>query len=268
MTSAPTASLEPRDPPLVACRRLDYAAGQRLALKQVELSVAPGETLGIIGPNGGGKTTLIRLIAGLLTPTRGEVRVAGLNPADACRHGNIIGYLPQLPQLDRRLPLSVHQLVELGLAGKLGIMGSPGRDDHQSVDELIERVGLAESRHAPISALSGGQLQLALIARALVCRPRLLLLDEPTTGIDALAQDRFVELLQELKQLLGLTIILASHDLRVIAAIADAIACLNVSMHVHRQKPPLSAEIAHALLCHYGVSLLHDSGKASNRASG
>jgi len=248
-------------PAAVECRRVDYAANQRLLLKHIELNLPSGSTLGIIGPNGGGKTTFIRLLVGLLTPTRGNVRIYDLSPVEATRRGNLIGYLPQLPVIDARLPLSVRQAVLLGLAGKTGLFRTVARDDVTAADEIIEQVGLADSRSEHIGRLSGGQLQRVLIARALVARPALLMMDEPTTGIDAMAQDRFVELIQSLKSRLGLTLIIASHDLRVIGSLCDRVACLNVSMHLHEQQAPLTPEQAHSLLCHFGATLGRQGNK-------
>jgi len=222
--------------PLVEISQVDFAYGPRGAtrvLDGIDLAVEPGSTLGLIGPNGGGKTTLVRLLLGLLDPTRGSIRVDGLPPAKAVRRGDVIGYLPQNPKPSDRFPLSVRQVVHLGLAGKTGILKRPGREDVRFADSLLERVGIQELADEPFAALSGGQLQRAYIARALAPRPRLLLLDEPTTGIDPAGQQRFIEFIQEVKRELGLTVIFVSHDLRAVSAISDRIACLNTTLHYH-----------------------------------
>ena len=234
--------------------KVDFAYRDRLVLKHIDLSLMPGRTLGLIGPNGGGKTTLIRLLAGLTQPTRGEIRVAGMSPRDAAARGDVLGYLPQLPRLETRLPLTLRQTVRLGLAGRTGMLRSASQDDLAFVEHLLDAVGLAEDAEEPIGSLSGGQLQRMLIARALAPRPSLLLLDEPTTGIDAPAQDRFIALLRELKAQLNLTIVLASHDLHAVGELCDHVACLNLSMHLHDPQHPITPDEAHALICNFGAS--------------
>ncbi len=240
--------------PVVEISKLDFAYRDRLVLKHIDLSLMPGRTLGLIGPNGGGKTTLIRLLAGLAQPTRGQIRIAGLSPRDASARGDIVGYLPQLPRLETRLPLTLRQAAQLGLAGKTGMLRSASADDLAFVEHLLDAVGLLADADQPIGRLSGGQLQRMLIARALAPRPKLLLLDEPTTGIDAPAQDRFIALLRELKTSLDLTIVLASHDLRAVGELCDHVACLNLSMHLHDPQHPITPDEAHALICNFGAS--------------
>ena len=233
--------------PIVDIAHLDFAYGQQLVLKHVDLAVAPGSTLGLIGPNGGGKTTLIKLLLGLVTPTRGSVTIAGLAPRDAVRRGDVVGYLPQNPRVPENFPITVRQLARLGLVGKTGMFRSAARDDLAFVDELLERVGIRELADEPVGTLSGGQLQRALFARALAPRPRLLLLDEPTTGIDRGGQQRFIEFLQALKGELNLTVVFVSHDLRAVTAIADRIACLNVTLHYHDVPERVPAELVYRM---------------------
>src|SRR5687767_13668429 len=203
--------------PIVDIAHLDFAYGrQQLVLKHVHLAVARGSTLGLIGPNGGGKTTLIKLLLGLVAPTRGVITIDGLSPRDAVRRGDVIGYLPQNPRVPENFPITVRQLARLGLVGKTGLLRKAARDDLNFVDGLLERVGMREVANEPVGTLSGGQLQRALFARALAARPRLLLLDEPTTGIDRSGQQRFIEFLQALKRELNLTVVFVSHDLRAV----------------------------------------------------
>ncbi len=218
-----------------------------LALNQVNFQVDRGTTVGLIGPNGGGKTTLVKLLIGLLTPTRGSITVDGLTPTQAVRKGNLIGYLPQSPARPERFPLTVRQTVQLGLAGKTGFMRTAGREDVEFADSLLERVGVADLASKPIGQLSGGQLQRVLIARALAPRPKILILDEPTTGVDRLNQARFIEFLQALKAELGLTVVIVSHDLRAVSAIADRIACLNSTMHYHDVPERLPADLVYRM---------------------
>jgi zinc transport system ATP-binding protein len=233
--------------PLVDIRDLDFAYREQPVLREIGLTVERGTTLGVIGPNGGGKTTLMRLLLGLLRPTRGEIRVDGMQPREAVARGDVMGYLPQhLPDVEQ-FPLTVRQVVRLGLSGKTGMLRGYRREDLAFVDELIERLGLGELAQERIGELSGGQLQRVFIAKALSARPKLLILDEPTTAIDRSAQQRVIEMIQQLKAELSLTIILISHDLRAVGAIADRIACLNVSLHYHDVPEHIPADLVYSM---------------------
>lgn len=228
-------------------RELDFAYGRQLVLRDIHLTVERGTTLALVGPNGGGKTTLIRLLLGLLRPAKGMIRLGGLPPAQAVRRGNVVGYLPQNPALPGALPLSVRQVVRLGLTAKTGILRSHSSDDLTFVESLLDRVGVAELADNPLASLSGGQLQRVYIARALAARPMLLLLDEPTTGIDRPGQQQFIEFLQELKVEMGLTVVFVSHDLRAVSAISDRIACLNLTLHYHDVPDHLPADLVYRM---------------------
>jgi zinc transport system ATP-binding protein len=233
--------------PLISISHLDFAYADRLVLKHVDLSVEAGSTLGLIGPNGGGKTTLLRLLLGLHTPTRGSIAIAGLTPAEAVLRGNILGYLPQKPAAPAGFPLSVRQVVELGLVGKTGVLRRYAREDVAFVESLLDRLGLCDLSDAPIGELSGGQQQRCFIARALAPRPQILLLDEPTTGIDRAGQQQFIELLGRLKADLNLTMVFTSHDLRAVSSMSDRIACLNVTFHYHDIPQHLPAELLYQM---------------------
>ena len=231
----------------IELQHVDFSYGNQAVLRDICLSIERGSTLGLIGPNGGGKTTLIRLLLGLLRPRSGAVQVGGLAPAQAIRTGNVIGYLPQNPHAPTALPLTVRQVVRLGLAGKTGMFRTHAPADLAFADSLLDRVGVAHLADKPVAELSGGQLQRALIARALAPRPMLLLLDEPTTGIDRAGQQRFIEFLQSLKDELGLTVVFVSHDLRAVSAISDRIACLNVTLHYHDVPDHLPADLVYRM---------------------
>lgn len=237
----------PPVPPIVDIAGLDFAYGQQLVLKDINLPVERGSTLGVIGPNGGGKTTLLRLLLGQLHPTRGTILIDGLAPPQAVKRGDILGYLPQSFPLAEDLPLSVRQVIHTGLVGKAGLFKSVPKPDVEFADYLLDRTGLRDLAHRPIASISGGQRQRALIARALAPRPRVLLLDEPTTGIDRSGQSRFIEFLSDLKRELALTVILVTHDLQTVSAISDRIACLNVTLHYHDAPHRMPAELAHEL---------------------
>lgn len=209
---------------LLCVRDVDFAYADRLVLKHINLDIARGSTLGLVGPNGGGKTTLIRLVVGLLTPTRGAILLDGLSVADACRQANAIGYLPQKADLNTRMPLSLRQLL---------LLCAGDHADSKYVDYLLSSVGLLDLARDPISTLSGGQLQRLLIARALARRPSILVLDEPTTGIDATSRQQFVNLVRTLRRDLNLTVLLSSHDLPIVNEVCDDIACVNLTLHTH-----------------------------------
>jgi zinc transport system ATP-binding protein len=213
-------------------------------LRHVTLQVEAGSTLGLIGPNGGGKTTLMRLILGLHEPTRGRISVEGMTPRRAVRRGDVVGYLPQQARFPANMPLSVRQAVRLGLVGKTGMLRSYAKDDVAFVEYLMNKMGVADYAAQPVGRLSGGQAQRVLIARALAPRPKILLLDEPTTGIDRSGQQRFIESVLRLKEDLGLTLVFCSHDLRAVASISDRIACLNVTLHYHDVPHRMPAQLA------------------------
>ncbi len=229
--------------PIIEISHLDFAYGEQLVLKHINLAVEQGSTLGLIGPNGGGKTTLLRLLLGLHQATRGNIRIAGLSPADAVRRGDVLGYLPQKPEIPGNFPLSVRQTVQLGLVGKTGALKRFKREDVIFADSLLDRIGVRELADAPLGDLSGGQQQRVLIARALAAKPKLLLLDEPTTGIDRSGQKQFVDFLEGLKREMGLTIVFTSHDLRTVSSMCDRIACLNVTLHYHDVPERIPAEL-------------------------
>lgn len=248
---------------MIDIRALDFAYAQQLVLKQIDLQVESGTTLGLIGPNGGGKTSLLRLLLGLQKPTRGTVLVDGMDPRQAIRRGDVIGYLPQNPRLPAHFPISVRGLVCLGLAGKTGMLRSYRREDLLFVDELLERVGMRDLSDHPVGQLSGGQLQRILIARALAPRPKLLLLDEPTTGVDQIGQQQFIKLLADLKKELDLTLLLVSHDLRAVGSISDRIACLNLTLHYHDVPHRIPADLVISM---FGCDLAAiDAGKHESK---
>lgn len=237
----------PRTDAIVDIAHLDFAYREQPVLKHIDLRIERGSTVGVIGPNGGGKTTLIKLLLDLMQPTGGRISIDGLTPEQAVRRGDVVGYLPQNPTTPPNFPISVRQVICLGLAGKTGMLRGYRRDDLSFVEALIERIGLTDLADQPVGSVSTGQLQRVLIARALAPRPKLLLLDEPTTGIDRSGQQRFIEFLQALKAELGLTVVFVSHDLRAVTAISDRIACLNVTLHYHDVPQRMPADLVYRM---------------------
>ncbi len=179
-------------------------------LSRVDLRVEEGEFVAIAGPNGGGKTTLLRLALGLERPERGRVLLFG-EPARTFHDRARIGYLAQRTRIGVHAPVTVRELVEAGRT-PLRPLGRVRAEDREAVAEAIERVGLTQLARRPLTRLSGGQQQRAFIAKALAARPKLLVLDEPTTGVDVEAQEALAALLDRLHNELGVTILYVSHE--------------------------------------------------------
>ncbi|MGA1874491.1 MAG: metal ABC transporter ATP-binding protein [bacterium] len=197
-------------------------------LENINLSIKQRDFLGLIGPNGGGKTTLLKIILGLIKPARGEVRVFGHSPD---RSGKLIGYVPQVAGFDRQFPVSVWEVVLMGRLGHRRIFSSYQAEDREIAREALQTMEMLDFKDRQIGKLSGGQQQRVLIARALAGRPKLLLLDEPTAGVDTRMQIGLYELLKRFKE--DMAIILVSHDLAVISSYVDKIACLNRRLFYH-----------------------------------
>ncbi len=200
--------------------------GGALALRDVSLDIHEGRFIGLMGPNGGGKTTLLKTIVGLIKPDRGKVILR--SPV-----GKTVGYVPQEENIDPDFPVTAYDVVEMGLYGSLGAFPRIRAEHRERVMEALDRVGMAHLGTRGIGALSGGQKQRVSIARAIVGRPSLLLLDEPTTGVDANARDDFFRTLRDLRRNLSLTVILASHDIEVVPSQVDEVVCINQRVFVH-----------------------------------
>lgn len=198
-------------------------------LEDVSLEVTPGEMLGLVGPNGGGKSTLLKIILGLLRPDRGRVRVFGLPPREGRKE---IGYVPQSTSFAADFPISVEEAVLLGRLGRTRFLGGYSRRDREVAAEVMERTSVLELRRRRLGELSGGQLQRVLIARALASRPRVLILDEPTSHMDLRVEEDVFDLLKELN--VRMTIVVVSHDVGFISHYVSRAACLNRSLICHQ----------------------------------
>jgi zinc transport system ATP-binding protein len=230
----------------------------REVLKNINLSLNEGQFIGIVGPNGGGKTTLLRAILGLMKPTSGEIRIFGRPPEEVLKTGCMFGYLPQILKVKPDFPIRVIDVVMMGRYGRVGILRWPGEKDRKKAIEYLSMMGVEELRNVPFGQLSGGQQQRASIARALAGEPKILILDEPNTGIDVIGQGDFYHLLKGLQKRFGITILMASHDIGTITAYVDEIACLNYTFHY--QGNPLGALNENVLTELYGKNvdlLLH-----------
>lgn len=215
--------------PPILLRNVGFAYGAVPVLESVDLRLEEGEFLGIIGPNAGGKTTLLKIVLGLLTPDTGSVEVFGRPPAD---NRGVIGYVPQYARFDASFPIDVLDTVRMG---RLGIgRRERRRESIEAALAALDRVELSGMAGEQIGQLSGGQLQRVLIARALASEPRILLLDEPTASVDTRIGRSVYELLGQLSE--QMTIVLVSHDIGVISRHVKTIACLNVRLHYHHSR--------------------------------
>jgi zinc transport system ATP-binding protein len=218
--------------PALRFHHVSFAHGETRVLDDVSLDVGPGEFWALIGPNGGGKSTLLKLALGLLQPERGEIRVLGASPAAARSR---VGYVPQFATFPRDFPLRVREVVIQGRLGRRSWWRPLARSDLAAADAALAEAGVAALARRPIGALSGGQLQRVLIARALAAEPALLLLDEPTAHVDTQAEEVFFDLLAQLRK--RMAIVLVSHDVGLVSRHVGHIACLNRSLVWHGAVP-------------------------------
>jgi zinc transport system ATP-binding protein len=210
-------------------------------LEGVNLSIKPDDFLGIIGPNGGGKTTLLKAILGLLKPERGRVVVLG-NPPEMMRR--FMGYVPQYSLFDRDFPISVWEVVLMGRSAQRRMFRQYTKEDENLAIRVLKEVGMVDLKDRQIGKLSGGEQQRIFVARALVTEPKILLLDEPTASVDTPMQAGFYELLETLKQ--RMAIVLVSHDIGAVSSYVDKIACLNRRLFYHGSKE-ISPEVLEAV---------------------
>jgi zinc transport system ATP-binding protein len=227
-------STTPHPPHLVECRGVSFAYDRSNVLEDVSFALHRGESLCVIGPNGGGKSTLVKLLLGLLEPTAGRIDVLGRSPREA-RTG--MGYVPQAIRYDPQFPIAALDIVLMGRLNHLSV-GRFSKTCREIALAALAEVGMADFAKRPFSALSGGERQRVLVARALACEPELLLLDEPTANIDLSVEAQLIETLAKLRQ--RMTILMVTHDLELVSSLGDSVLCVN--HRVHRHSLPLSGE--------------------------
>ncbi len=215
-----TSDLSPA--PLIELTGISAGYDGREVLKDVNIAVYPQDFIGVIGPNGGGKTTLLKVMLGILKPMSGEVKF---------HCGKNFGYMPQINDIDLKFPISVRETVISGLLSRKGACGRFSRKDMEKADALIARYRLEKFRHRPIGELSGGQRQKVFLCRALISEPEILMLDEPTTFTDYNFEKEFYPLLAELNK--EKAILMISHDIGTISSYVKTIACVNRGLHYH-----------------------------------
>ncbi|MGB2800237.1 MAG: ABC transporter ATP-binding protein [Dehalococcoidia bacterium] len=213
-------------------------------LEGIDLSVYQNDFMGMIGPNGGGKTTLLKVILGLIRPSQGKVTVLGSTPE---RGRRFVGYVPQYSLFDRDFPVSVWDVVLMGRLGQAGRFRRYSEEDKKAALHVLETVEMLDFKGSQIGRLSGGQQQRVFIARALVSEPKLLLLDEPTASVDAPMMEEFYELLNRLKK--RMAIVLVTHDLSAVSIYVDTVGCLNRKLYYHHSKEVSAEDLEAAYQC-------------------
>jgi zinc transport system ATP-binding protein len=213
--------------PIIQINNIWANYGKRDILQDVSLIIEENDFLGIIGPNGGGKTTLVKILLGLLKPEKGSIIFyQDGKPVDKI----IMGYLPQFSQIDKKFPISAREVILSGLAHKKSVFNKYNHNDYKRVDEIINQLGLNGIENRQIGQLSGGQLQRVLLGRAIVAHPHLLILDEPNTYLDSEGEERLYDSLEQINK--ESAIILVSHDLSSIKRYAKRIALVDTSLEM------------------------------------
>lgn len=211
-------------PPIIRLENLDAGYEGRPVISGVSLTVQPGEFVGIVGPSGSGKSTLLKSLLGVAAIYRGNAEVDG-QAVDARRKPSV-GYVPQLETIDWNFPVTVEEAVLMGRATSSGPWPWPRKQDREEMMRLLERLGIADQRTKHIRNLSGGQQQRVFLARALIRNPRILLLDEPTSGVDMKTRDDILHLLVDLNRD-GVTVVISTHELNALAAHLPRVICIN-----------------------------------------
>lgn len=212
---------------IIEIKKLGYNYGEGWILHDLSVAINKGDFVAVIGPNGAGKSTLLRLLAGILEPSVGEIDLYG-EPVGKFNNWEKIGYVPQNPAKQHRaFPISVREVIELGLLCGNNIFQRVSVKQKEIVDETLKKFYLEDLAHRKIGELSGGQQQRVFLARAMVRKPELLLLDEPATGVDPDAKIELYNMLKEINNELGITIVMVSHDLELAAEVAHSALCLD-----------------------------------------
>lgn len=234
------ADTTPPDPrPAARLQGVSVSFGGLPVLDDVDLTIDRGDLVCVIGPNGGGKSTLLRLLVGALRPNRGDIEVLGKKPTLARSR---VGYMPQHSHLDPQFPVTVLDVVLMGRIGRGAAIGRWRRTDVEIARRSLVEVGIDELRDRRFASLSGGQRQRTLIARSLACQPEILLLDEPTAGLDPAVQDDLYRTLRDLGR--DLTIVVVSHDLGFVSVIFRTVVCVHRSVHAHPREDLTERRVA------------------------
>lgn len=246
---------------VIRLEKVHFSYGNKKVLEDINLNISKGMFMGLVGPNGGGKTTLIKIILGLLTPDEGNIFLLN-KPIQKFHDWNRIGFVSQKANsFNKGFPATVFEVVSMGLTAKIGYLKFLKKQHKQEVLHAINLVGMGDYAHRNIGNLSGGQQQRVFIARALVSRPELLILDEPTVGIDYQNVEKFYTLLHKLNKEENITLLLISHDTGVMTKYASNVVCLNKTMHFHgksEEYKSLSKEYLSEIYGHPVQVIVHD----------
>ena len=210
----------------IEVNNLSFKYNRHMILDNISFSVRNGEYLGMIGPNGGGKTTLVKILLGLLDPFKGQVKIFG-HDVKLSKDRHLIGYVPQKISETIYFPATVEEVVRTGRTARIGSLKKFSQKDKTAVAKAMEAADISKYKNELISHLSGGEKQRVFIARALAGEPKILILDEPVAGVDAPSQEKFYQFLNELRKELELAIIFISHDLNFITRQVESVLCLN-----------------------------------------
>jgi zinc transport system ATP-binding protein len=225
---------------IIEIKNLNAGYDESLVLKNINFIINDNDFIGIIGPNGGGKTTLIKTILGIIKPQTGTITYHF--PGKERDFRKFIGYLPQQNVIDKKFPISVREVILSGLTSQKSLIFRFSSPEKKKADELIEKSGLSNISGNPIGELSGGQLQRVFLARAVISNPRLLILDEPSTYVDNRSEFELYETLKELNK--EIAILLISHDIGTISSYIKTIACVNLNLHYHHSNEISSEELS------------------------
>ncbi len=223
-------------------------------LKNISFELKDGESLGIIGPNGGGKSTLLNLLTGNLLPSSGEIIIDGQKITDR-RHFpyHKISYVPQHTEIDCILPINVYDFVHFGLLGKKN-------NSTSKIQEVLELTGIDQKKEALLNELSGGELQRVLLSKALISNPKILILDEPTTGLDSTGEDQLLSLLDDVQKNIKTTLVVVDHNIAQVINFCDKILCLNKTHHWHQNKGLLTTSVLGSIYhCEFEHLVLHQT---------
>lgn len=209
---------------LIELHNIYAAYDEEYILENVNMNICENDFIGIIGPNGGGKTSLLKVILGLLKIKQGEIKYN-------CDKQNLFGYMPQISNIDKHFPINVVEIVMSGLMSQKGMFGHYTKKDKQKAIELLERYGMADYKNRQIGELSGGQMQKIFLFRAIISSPKILILDEPTNYVDNTFEQELYTILKELNK--TMSILMVSHDIGTICSYVKTIACVNKNLHYH-----------------------------------
>lgn len=249
--------------PIIKVTNLSYYYDSIPALDHISFTVDKGDFLGIIGPNGAGKTTLFQCMLGIVNDYSGEINLFGFDIRQGKKMLQTTGYVPQKKSVEQAFPATVSEIVSLGMIGN--------KINTESIDSAIEFVELGAYRNKRIGELSEGQQQRVIIAKALVKQPDLLILDEPTTGIDSAAQQRFYDLLTKLNKDKGITIVWSSHDMNAVKKLASKVACIDRKLFFHGQsgdffgnEERMKSYVEFAMQSHMNLHFGNEKNRADN----